>query len=88
LAALEPNTQRVLDCLANFEPNESGEGWAIGEYIETRTGLKPAEINDAVLLLVDLGYARHEKPALGMAWKFRLVTLTPQGRALHRKAQG
>jgi hypothetical protein len=86
MADLEQSIQQVLDYLANVPRDESGDGWTMGEPIANGTGLTAADINDAVSLLAESGYARWLQALGTHPWRFTLVAITPQGRALQQKS--
>jgi hypothetical protein len=87
LTALEKSIDGVLSCLAGVQRDDTGYGWATGDMISNSTGLSSDDINDAVTLLVQSGHARWLAGIGSHPWRFVLVAMTPQGRAMYEKAK-
>jgi hypothetical protein len=77
--------QKVLGALTTVPRDESGDAWADGGTLANETGLEPADINDAVTLLVESRCARW-LPGIGSGpWQFVYVEILPRGRALYEQ---
>ena len=75
------NAAKVLSFLYTAKPRQQLRGPAIAEG----TGLQPSEINDAVTILVDNGYAEMQR-FLGTApWTFGYVYITARGRVEYER---
>ncbi len=85
--SLEKSISEVLSCLAGVQRDDTGYGWATGDMIANATGMSSDDINDAVSLLVQSGHARWLAGIGSLPWRFVLVAMTPQGRAMYEKAK-
>jgi hypothetical protein len=87
MAELEESMEQVLRYLADVPRDKSGFGWTDGDQVASGTGLDPADINDAVSLLVDSGNARWLQALGSHPWRFKLVAITPRGRAVYQRGR-
>jgi hypothetical protein len=84
---MDSNAFKVLDALASVDRDEMGYAEIDGHTISDVTELTPADINDAVTLLVQAGLAEWSQ-LLGTApYEFATVTITPRGRYQHENPQ-
>jgi hypothetical protein len=55
--------------------------WVSGKELQEATGISPADLNDAVKILVDKEMVEEAPPVLGTApYNFSRVTITSKGR--------
>ena len=78
------NVMSVLKFLASRERDKTGDAWTTGSEIHDglkgRTGITPADINDAINLSRNRGWVKWMQ-ALGTSpYDFARVTITSEGR--------
>jgi len=78
-ATVERNTYQILRFLASL-PRSGGLPLSSGEDVVQGTGLSPAEINDAVTVLVEAGLADWLRTFGTAPFHFGRVGITPRGR--------
>lgn len=86
MSSVEENIRKVLAFLTAVSRDEAGYAWTTGEPIAEATGLSPADINDAVRMLVESGQAKWLQALGSHPWQFTLVAVTPQGRMTYENA--
>jgi hypothetical protein len=83
--SLQELASDVLRVLAMWPRDEMGLSETDGKTISKVTGLSPAEINDAVTLLVHSGYAEWRQYLGTAPYLFGAVGITPVGRYEHER---
>ena len=77
---MQQNMKTILKVLGEVPRNTSGDAYISGPQLQKKTGLSPADINDAVRLLKGEGKVELVT-ALGTApYEFESVQITPEGR--------
>ena len=72
--------EKILEALAKAKRDKMGEAWVSAAQLQKDTGLSPADLNDAVEILVGDGLVKWLQ-CLGTApYKFVQATITPRGR--------
>jgi len=84
MATLDEAFDAVLSALVQIPRDSEGNSGSDGQELLRLTKLGPDEINDAVAVLVNNGWAKWLRPGLS-PWQFAAVVLTPFGRAEHRR---
>ena len=77
---IEENSFAILRALADREADSHGRAYIDGAELAALTGLEPAEINNAVEILVESDLANWHRDMLTAPYSFRRVTITPRGR--------
>lgn len=70
----------VLEILAKAKRDEMGEAWVSATQLQKDTKLSPADLNDAVELLVGNGLVQWRQYMGTAPFKFAQATITPRGR--------
>jgi len=83
---VEENAAAIMEMLANLPRDEMGSADAAGDLIAENTGLGAAEINDAVTILVEGGYAEWQQYLGTAPYAFAEISLTPRGRFEYEKS--
>jgi hypothetical protein len=87
MGAIETNAERILEFLAD-QPSDLGWQSAItGQQVVDHTGIEPADVNDAVTILVEGGLAEWLQTLGTAPFNFRQVQITPRGRYELERAQ-
>ncbi|MFT5180953.1 MAG: hypothetical protein ACI8S3_000830 [Alphaproteobacteria bacterium] len=84
--SVEQNASVVIEFLANRERDKSGSAYVRGKSLEEGTGLSPADINDAVDVLVESGLADWRQWLGTAPYRFGEVSITARGRYEHERA--
>lgn len=78
--SIKENMKKVLEALAKAKRDEGGEAWVSAAQLQKDIGLSPADLNDAVEILIGEGLVKWLQ-CLGTApYKFAQVTITARGR--------
>jgi len=85
--SVEENAGIVLRVLSQLPRDGMGHAEISGQELVTNTGLDPAEINDAVTILVEGGYAEWRQYLGTAPFVFGTVSLTARGRFEYEKAE-
>jgi len=72
--------ERILRVLAEAPRDDVGYAWVSGKKLQEATGLSPAEINDAVVVLSESGIVELFRYLGTAPFVFGQVTITPRGR--------
>jgi RIO-like serine/threonine protein kinase len=70
----------VLETLAKAKRNEGGEAWVSAEQLKNDTKLSPADLNDAVEILVSDGLVKWLQCMGTAPYLFYQATITAHGR--------
>jgi hypothetical protein len=73
---IENDATKIMSFLAGLPHDD----WATGEQIASETGLPPSAINDAMTLLVDVGFAEWLQALGTHPFMFMQAQITPRGR--------
>jgi len=79
-STIEENSFAILRALAGLEADSLGHAYIDGASLRTQTELEPAEINNAVEILVESGLAEWLRHFHTAPYSFGQVTITPRGR--------
>ncbi len=77
---MEESMQVVLEALVKMPREEGGYPYVSNKELQELTGLTPAELNDAVTMLVDLGHLEWLRTMGTAPYNFSAVELTALGR--------
>ena len=72
--------KKVLEVLAKAKRDKMGEAWVSAAQLQKVTGLSPADLNDAVDILVGNGLVKWLQHLGTAPYKFGLAAITPRGR--------
>ena len=72
--------KEVLKALAKVKRDEMGEAWVSAAQLQKDTGLSPADLNDAIEILVGNGLVKWRQHMGTAPYKFAQATITPRGR--------
>ena len=72
--------EKVIQVLAKAKRDEMGEAWVSAAQLQKDTGLSPADLNDAVEILVGKGLVEWRQYLGTAPYKFGLATITSRGR--------
>ena len=78
--SIKKNMKKVLEALAEAKRDEMGEAWVSATQLQKDTGLSPADLNDAIEILVGNGSAEWRQHLGTAPYKFAQATITPHGR--------
>jgi DNA-binding GntR family transcriptional regulator len=78
--SIKENIKKVLEALAKSKRDEMGEAWVSAAQLQKDTGLSPADLNDAVEILVSDGLVKWRRYLGTAPYKFAQATITPRGR--------
>lgn len=78
--SIQENAAIILESLATFPRDSFGRAEVSGDQLAGRTNLTAYEINDAVSLLVNSGYAEWIQTLGTAPYEFHSVSITPLGR--------
>jgi DNA-binding MarR family transcriptional regulator len=72
--------KKILEVLARAKRDEMGDAWVSAAQLQKDTELSPADLNDAVEILVSNGLVKWRQHMGTAPYKFGQVTITPHGR--------
>ena len=78
--SIKGNMEKVLEALAKAKRDKMGEAWVLAAQLQKDTGLSPADLNDAVEILVGDGLVKWLQYLGTAPYKFAQATITPRGR--------
>lgn len=78
--SIKENMNKVLGALAKAKRDEMGNAWVDGPWLQTETGLSPADLNDAIDILNRQGLVQFILWLGTAPYIFGQVQITPQGR--------
>jgi hypothetical protein len=84
---VEENASIVLEAIYKGSPKTKGQVGLSGKLVPELTGLAPEEINDAVSILIDTGYAKWLQYLGTAPFDFGHVWITPRGKLEHEQAK-
>lgn len=79
MLSIKENKKIVLETLAKSK-DEMGEGWVSAAQLQKDTKLSPADLNDAVEILVGNGLVQWRQHMGTAPYKFAQASITPRGR--------
>jgi len=77
---IRENMKTVLEALAKSKRDATGEAWVSATQLQKDTGLSPADLNDAVEILVSDGLVKWLQSMGTAPYNFAQATITPHGR--------
>ena len=83
---VEENAAIVLEALYKEFPKTEGQFEIDGQRVQGLTGLSPQEINDAVSILIDSGYAEWLQYLGTAPFDFGHVWITPRGKLEYERS--
>ena len=86
--SIKENATIILECLATSPRDSVGHADVNGDQIAGKTNLTAVEINDAVSILVNSGYAEWLQTMGTAPYIFHSVSITPIGRYEFERLRG
>ena len=80
MLSIRENMRTVLEALAKAQRDPVGDAWVPPAQLQKDTGLSPADLNDAVEILVGNGLVQWRQYMGTAPYKFAQATITPHGR--------
>ncbi len=80
ILSIKENVKKVLEALAKAERDAMGEAWVSATQLQKDTELSPADLNDAIEILVGDGLVKWRQHMGTDPYKFAQATITPRGR--------
>jgi hypothetical protein len=78
---IKKDMETVLSVLAKAKRDEMGEAWVDAPQLQKDSNLSPANLNDAIELLVENGLVKWRQYLGTAPFKFAQATITARGRA-------
>jgi hypothetical protein len=80
MLSIRENMRTVLEALAKAKRDPVGDAWVPAAQLQKDTGLSPADLNDAVEILVGNGLVKWLQSMGTAPYRFNQVTITSHGR--------
>lgn len=80
IVSIKQNMKTVIEALSKAKRDEMGEAWVSAANLAASTKLSPADLNDAVEILVGKGFAKWRQYMGTAPYFFAQATITPNGR--------